>query len=61
MESSIHERTKQSQKQTEDRKKEKLKKKKKKKKTNRKLVGYGTSLGKWHFVWGRKKNGSDNI
>ena len=59
MESSIHERTKQSQKQTEDRKKEKLKKKKKK--TNRKLVGYGTSLGKWHFVWGRKKNGSDNI
>ena len=30
MESSIHERTKQSQKQTEDRKKEKLKKKKKK-------------------------------
>ena len=58
MESSIHERTKQSQKQTEDRKKENLKKKKK---TNRKLVGYGTSLGKWHFVWGRKKNGSDNI
>ena len=58
MESSIHERTKQSQKQTEDRKEEKLKKKKK---TNRKLVGYGTSLGKWHFVWGRKKNGSDNI
>jgi len=56
IESSIHERTKQSQK-TE--KKKKLSKKKKK--TNRKLVGYGTSLGKWHFVWGRKKNGSDNV
>ena len=51
MESSIHERTKQSQKQTGDRKKKKLNKKK----TNHKLVYYGTSLGKWHFVWSRRK------
>ena len=48
IESSIHERTKQSQK-TEKRKNKQTKK------TNHKLVGYGTSLGKWHFVWGRKK------